>query len=135
MKCCRCKRDLPEEMFYQSDKYRCKECHRKQKKESYDKYHPQVYMNDDGRLMKRSKGHPVIFWNGNMISDLKRHFPTTSNAELVELLGFSERTILRKAKELGLHKSKDYIAKAAKQNSIMGVIARKKKRYDNPDNE
>ena len=45
-KCSTCGRMLEDSDFYASDKYRCKECHRKQKKASYDKYHPQVYMGD-----------------------------------------------------------------------------------------
>ena len=117
--CSRCKRMLEENAFYHSDKYRCKECHRKQKKASYDKYHPQVYRGDDGRLLKRSKGHPYIFWNGNMLSDLKRYYPNTKNQELVEILGVSERTLVRKARELGLHKTREYTSRVAKENSIL----------------
>ena len=134
-RCSMCGRMLEDDAFYQSDKYRCKECHRKQKKASYDKYHPQVYMGKEGRLLKRSSGHPIIFWNGNMLSDLKRYYPNTSNSELAEMFGISERTIIRKARELGLVKSEEYIRNVAKENSIMGVIVLKKKRYDRTDNE
>lgn len=130
MICCRCKRDLPPEAFYQSDKYRCKECHRRQKKASYDKYHPQVYMGDEGRLLKRSQGHPYIFWNGNMISDLKRYYPNTSNQELVELFGVSERTIVRKARELGLFKSKEHMSKVNKGKSVLAHIVKRKRRIN-----
>lgn len=132
MRCSTCKMELPEDAFYKSDKYRCKECHREQKKKSYDKYHPQVYMNSNGQLMKRSRGHPCIFWNGNMISTLKRYYPNTSNDELVGLLGCSSRTIVRKARELGLCKSKEYISHAAKVNSLMAhvILNRKNKQVN-----
>ena len=131
-RCSTCGRMLEDDAFYPSDKYRCKECHRKQKKASYDKYHPQVYMGKDGRLLKRSSGHPIIFWNGNMLSDLKRYYPNTSNAELVELLGVSERTIVRKARELELVKSEEYVREVMKGKSFMAHLAKKKLRYDKP---
>lgn len=131
MICCRCKRDLPPESFYKSDKYRCKECHRKQKKALYDKRHPQIYMGDDGKLLKRSQGgHPYIFWNGNMISDLKRYYPNTSNQELVELFGVSERTISRKARELGLKKSQEYVSKVNKGKSFLAHMEKRKRRIN-----
>lgn len=126
MRCCICKRELPEDAFYKSDKYRCKECNRKQKKESYDKYHPHIYVGDNGRLFKRSSGHPYIYWSGNMISELKRYYPNTSNEELVELFGCSTRTIVRKARELGLNKSKEHMSYTAKQKSMLAVIAKNK---------
>lgn len=130
MICCRCKQDLPPEAFYKADKYRCKECHRKQKKASYDKYHPQVYMGDEGRLLKRSQGHPCIFWNGNMLSDLKKHYPNTSNRDMVDLLGVSERTIVRKARELGLEKSDEYVSKVNKGKSFLAHIEKRKRRLN-----
>lgn len=129
-KCSTCGRMLEDSDFYASDKYRCKECHRKQKKASYDKYHPQVYMGDEGRLLKRSQGHPCIFWNGNMISDLKRYYPNTSNQELVELFGVSERTIVRKARELGLSKSKEHVSKVNKGKSVLAHIVKRKRRIN-----
>lgn len=126
MKCSTCGRDLPQDAFYPSDKYRCKECHRKQKKDSYDKYHPDKFVNDKGQPMERHGKRPVIYWNGNMLSILTRHFANTSNRELVELLGVSERTMIRKARELGLAKSRAFISQTAKENSIMGCIAQKR---------
>jgi transcriptional antiterminator len=48
-----------------------------------------------------------------MISTLKRHFPTTKNAELADLLGVSTRTISRKAKELGLIKDESWMIEVA----------------------
>lgn len=126
---------LEDDDFYASDKYRCKECHRKQKKESYDKYHPQIYMGKDGKLLKRSSGHPIIFWNGNMISDLKRYYPNTSNAELVELFGVSERTIQRKAKELGLAKSKSHVSKVNKGKSFVAHLVKKRNRLKKEEYE
>ena len=135
-KCSTCGRMLEDSDFYASDKYRCKECHRKQKKASYDKYHPQIYMGDEGRLLKRSQGHPCIFWNGNMISELKRYYPTTKNAELADYFGVSQRTINRKAKELGLVKDEAWMVEIATENGIYGKVtkARKLKEIENRKN-
>ena len=128
MRCSTCGRKLPQEAFYPSDKYRCKECHRKQKRDSYNKYHPERFINDKGQAMQRQGKRPVIYWNGNMLSILTRYFPNTRNTELVELLGVSERTIIRKARDLGLCKSEAFISAVAKENSIMGCIAQKNNR-------
>ena len=127
-KCSTCGRMLEDSNFYASDKYRCKECHRKQKKASYDKYHPQIYMGDEGKLLKRSQGHPCIFWNGNMLSELKRYYPNTSNRDMVDLLGVSERTIVRKARELGLEKSEEYVSKVNKGKSFLAHMEKRKRR-------
>lgn len=136
MICCRCKQDLPPDAFYKADKYRCKECHRKYKREAYNKSHPQVYMGDNGMLLQRSKGgHPYIFWNGNMISELKRYYPNTSNRDMVELLGVSERTIVRKARELGLEKSEEYVSKVNKGKSFLAHMEKRKRRLNREKDE
>jgi hypothetical protein len=61
-----------------------------------------------------------------MISELKRYYANTSNEELVELFGCSIRTIIRKARELGLNKSKEHTSFIAKQKSMLAVIAKNK---------
>ena len=66
-----------------------------------------------------------IYWTPNMISDLKRYFPTTSNAELVEIFGVSLRSIGRQAQKLGLVKDKEYIRSVKKEMSIMGNITQR----------
>lgn len=127
-RCSTCGRELPEESFYPSDKYRCKECHRKQKRESYNRCHPERFVNEKGKLMQRQGKRPVIYWNGNMISILTKYFPNTTNTELVELLGVSERTIIRKARELGICKSKEFISRVSREHSLMGCVAKKRVR-------
>lgn len=59
-----------------------------------------------------------------MLSIMNRYYPSTPNAELVELLNVSERTITRKAKELGLSKSKEYISIMNAEKSMLGTIKR-----------
>ena len=125
MICCICGQDLPEESFYPSEfrghrKARCKECH-KERKRKLSKLNEGVVQRGT-RLVIRKDGISRIYWNGNMISELKRYYPTTKNAELADYFGVSQRTINRKAAELGLTKSKQFIADVSKDNGYLALI-------------
>ena len=48
-------------------------------------------------------------WTDEKVSILIQYYHNTSNAEISAKTGVSERTIHRKAKELGLKKDEDYI--------------------------
>ena len=89
---------------------------------------PQGVVMRGGRLIIRENGIARIFWNSNMIADLKRYYPNQSNKEVADILGVSERTMIRKARELGLSKSEEYINNNAKVKSLMGVLAQRKKK-------
>ena len=125
MICCICGQDLPEESFYPSEfrghrKARCKECH-KERKRKLSKLNEGVVQRGT-RLVIRKDGISRIYWNGNMISELRRYYPTTKNAELADYFGVSQRTINRKAAELGLTKSKQFIADVSKDNGYLALI-------------
>ena len=125
MICCICGQDLPEESFYPSEfrghrKARCKECH-KERKRRLNKLNEGVVQRGT-RLVIRKDGISRIYWNGNMISELRRYYPTTKNAELADYFGVSQRTINRKAAELGLTKSKQFIADVSKDNGYLALI-------------
>lgn len=125
MICCICGQDLPEESFYPSEfrghrKARCKECH-KERKRKLSKLNEGVVQRGT-RLVIRKDGISRIYWNGNMLSELKRYYPTTKNAELADYFGVSQRTINRKAAELGLTKSKQFIADVSKDNGYLALI-------------
>ena len=51
-----------------------------------------------------------IHWSTAMLDYLRRHFPTTLNEELAGCLGVSPRTMIRKARELGLSKDPQWLA-------------------------
>ena len=130
MICCICHKDLPEEAFYLSElrkcrKPRCKECH-KARKRKLNKLNDGIIPMGN-RLIIRQDGISRIYWSGNMISELKRYYPTTKNSELVDYFGVSERTLTRKARELGLVKSKSFISKIATDNSYYALSIRNKK--------
>ena len=86
----------------------CHECVLVYKREQYRKHRKVA----DGTFMHRTLGRLVehkgystrIFWNGNMLSIMRRHYHNTLNRELAEMLGVSERSVTRKAREMGLEK-------------------------------
>lgn len=129
MICRICNRDLPIESFYPSEfrkgrRPRCKECTKEIKKSRAKLKGDIVRVGDKLYISKR--GFYGIYWTPNMISILKRHYPNSPNSEVCEMLGVSERTMNRKARELGLSKTQEYINKSAKVKSLFGLLARRK---------
>lgn len=77
-------------------------------------YHPKY-----GRVMEHEGRSMHIFWNQDMLGFLRRHFATTLNNELAECLGVSPRTVVRKARELGLEKDPVWLAGIWDERRIM----------------
>lgn len=70
-----------------------------------------IYYNEKvGRIVEHNHYATRIFWNTQMLDYLRRHFPTTLNEELAGCLGVSPRTMIRKARELGLEKDSRWLA-------------------------
>lgn len=95
----------------------CKECVSELHKQYYQKNKQRkdgVYKIKDGTLRnikhtgKRTGASCKLFWSQSKIDYLKQNYATTKNAELVSQLGFSLSTVIRKARELGLKKDRDY---------------------------
>ena len=83
-------------------------------REDYRKRHPvqpprTFYSEKHGRIVTREGYATRIFWNTSMLDYLRQHFATTLNEELAGCLGVSSRTMLRKARELGLKKDKAWL--------------------------
>ena len=128
MICCICNQDLPEESFYPSElranrKARCKECHKARKKR-LSKLSEGIFKRGS-KLIIRKDGISRIYWSANMLSELKRYYPTTKNAELADYFGVSHRTINRKAAELGLKKNKKFIADVSTENGYYALVKQK----------
>ena len=70
-----------------------------------------------------------IFWSPSMISYLQKHFPTTKNKELAEELGVSPRTMIRKARELGLEKNSEWLQGVWDEHRLMAQAESKRKGY------
>lgn len=67
------------------------------------------YYPDTGRVEEAPNGSRRISWSRQMVDDLLRLFPKTLNKEIAEYLGISLRTMIRKARELGLQKDPDWL--------------------------
>lgn len=66
----------------------------------------------DGRKYIKTKYGVALYWDSAMLHAIRTYFPNTDNKEVAELCGVSERTLLRKARELGIYKSEEYIKKS-----------------------
>lgn len=98
--------------------------------------------------MGLKKDHYGIVWTQLQLDTLRRFFPTMFNADLTKLLGVSQRTMIRKARELGLEKSPTFredrkrdinhrASVALKRKYIEGACSShfKKGVHNNPDGE
>ena len=96
-----------------------------------------VGTDDDGTFMHRTLGRLVehkgystrIFWNGNMLSIMRRHYHNTLNRELAEMLGVSERSVTRKAREMGLEKDKSFVASLSREHLLLANARSKELGY------
>lgn len=88
------------------------------------RYHPSY-----GLIMEH-KGHALrIHWSAQMTDYLRRHFSTTLNEDLAEWLGVSLRTMIRKARELGLEKDKDWLRRIWEERRLMAHMSARRKGY------
>lgn len=55
------------------------------------------------------KRHYGVVWTDHMLKLLKDYFPTMTNYSLSRLIGVRQRTMIRKARELGLAKVDDFM--------------------------
>ena len=136
--CCHCKRKLYRRNFYKSSNtsdglsHRCKECEKACQREQYIKHHkiPDGITRDPstGLLMNHRGASRKIFWSSNMISILKRYFPTTKNDEMPDLFfpRISKRTIIRKARELGLEKDPEWLRGCWDDSRVLALAASRK---------
>ena len=99
--------------------------HRKHpKKPASTYYHPTMQ-----RLVVHDGNSVRIFWNQQMLSFLKSNYATMLNCELAEWLGVSQRTMIRKARELGLEKNANWLKGIWDENRLMARSASKTKGY------
>ena len=103
-------------------------------RERYRKYHPikparTFYHFKMGRVVTRDRYATRIFWNKDMLDFLKANFATMLNDELAGCLGVSLRTMIRKARELGLQKDADWLKAVWEERRLMAHVASKRKGY------
>ena len=77
------------------------------------------YDNESGRVYEHNGYSKRIFWSAKMLEDLRKMYPTTLNEELSGYLGVSIRTMIRKARQLGLEKDGKWLSNIWDQNRRM----------------
>ena len=77
------------------------------------------------RTMEHRGCATSIYWSPSMLNDLRRWFPTTLNNELAEIFGVSPRTLIRKARALGLVKDPHWLAEIWEERRLMAQIRSK----------
>ncbi len=111
----------------------CKDCERQNKREWYQKNRKVpdgVKMDPSTGLLLQHEGFVRrIFWNRRMIDDLRRYYPTTKNEELAGIFGVSVRTIIRKARELGLQKNQEWLSGVWESHRMLARIISRSKGY------
>lgn len=125
----------------------CKECQKKNKRDWYHKNRKVpdgIRQDSSGRLIEHIGLARKIYWNKRMLDDLKRLYATTKNEDLVDILGVSQRTVIRKARELGLQKDPEWqhgntvrhLKMMQLENKVHGIKSPfKKGMHYSPDNE
>lgn len=107
----------------------CKECARKQKRDWYNENRKKpdgvFYDKSKGRLMEHKGTSKKIYWDGDMLSIIRRCFPCMKNEEVAEMCGVSTRTLVRKARELGLRKDMDFMLSVWEENRKLAHLVNK----------
>ena len=89
----------------------CEDCHNRIHGKSDDiKPGGLTYDKDTGKLWLRNGRGRSLVWTSQMLSDMRRLFPTTKNDELAGIMGVGVRTMVRKARELGLEKDGEWLS-------------------------
>lgn len=97
---------------------------------NYKKKPDGIFWNKEKQRTYVHKGYSTsIFWSKQMIDDIKRYYPTTKNEELAGMLGVSQSTLIRKARELGLDKDREWLLGIWEERRMIAHAISKKKGY------
>ena len=69
-----------------------------------------------GRVYEHRGYSKRIYWSRQMVDDLKAMYPTTLNEDMAHIVGVSVRTMIRKARELGLRKDAEWLTGVYRDN-------------------
>ena len=91
--------------------YWCKECSRTYKREEYrrNRKKPDGVFSYGGRAMMHKGTAVSVYWGEERTRQFRQEFPTTTNADLAVEFGCSVRTIVRRAREMGLEKDPQWM--------------------------
>lgn len=69
-----------------------------------------------GRVYEHRGYSKRIYWSRQMVDDLKAMYPTTLNEDMAHIVGVSVRTMIRKARDLGLEKDREWLTGVYREN-------------------
>ena len=78
-----------------------------------------------GRIVVRDHYATRIFWSQQMLQFLRQNYATMLNDELAEWLGVSVRTMIRKARQIGLQKDAGWLKDVWDERRRMAVASTK----------
>ena len=85
------------------------------------------YSEKHGRIVVHHGCSVRIFWSKDMLDYLKQNYATTLNEELAGCLGVSQRTLIRKARELGLEKDNDWLHRIWEERRLLATSTANRK--------
>lgn len=128
-RCPQCGRTLPAESFAMRScgtllQSYCQECRNLLNRTKYrvclaKHKKGEVFRREDGQLWVYTGAQWKRFWSRQMIQYLVSNYSETTNQELAGVLGVPLGTLNRKARELGLHKSRKYLVGIARKNLVL----------------
>lgn len=103
-------------------------------RQEWRRYHPvkpkRIFWHEGmQRIVEHDRYVTRIFWSKDMIDFLKANFARTLNEDLAGCLGVSQRTVIRKARELGLQKDKAWLDGIWNERRLMAHAESKRKGY------
>lgn len=107
---------------------RCKQCRRKEKNDEYArnrKVPDGLRMNAEGRVVEKKGASSRLYWPPMKVQDFKREFPYNTNEDLAIDFECSVRTIVRRARELGLEKDPEWLTHKWNKNRRMAHFMNK----------
>ena len=98
---------------------RCKECRRKEKNEYYAKRRKVpdgLRLNADGQAVEKRGCSVRLYWGEERLKDFRRLFPFNTNEDVAIDMGCSVRTVIRRAREMGLEKNPQWLQNVWNKN-------------------
>lgn len=98
---------------------RCKECRRKEKREAYArtrKVPDGIRLNAYGQVTEKRGKSVRLHWGEVKVKDFKRLYPFNTNEDVAIEMGCSVRTVVRRAREMGLEKDPDWLQNVWNKN-------------------
>lgn len=87
------------------------------------------YDRKQGRIMHHNGYSVRIHWSPAMLDYLRRSYARTKNQDLADYLGVSMRTMIRKARELGLEKDPRWLGAVWNEHRGIAHMAARAKGY------